>query len=106
MRAIKVGQVEGANAPVIATVEQRFQLLLAHPGMIGLSVAAAHAGALAETAHLDFGLAEGDGLIGIEEGGFRVRGLCQWQTGEYPAQTESGPFHKLTTWDLHKCNRW
>ena len=104
MSAVEVGQVEDADPAVVSPLEERFELLLPHPRMIGLAVIATHSGPEAETADLEFGLAEPDSLVRVEKGGLGFRGVCQRHTRQYSAEADGGPFHKLTALDLHGRN--
>ena len=102
VRAVEVGRVEGADAAVVGALEERFELLLPHPRVVGLAITAVHASADAEAADLELGLAERDGFVGVEEGRLGFRGAGERHACQDSAQAEGGSFHELTALYLHR----
>ena len=70
MRAVEIGEVKGAHAAVVSAAEKSFEMFFTGPGLVGLAVTAAHAGADTDPAELQARSAEGDGFISIVVGGW------------------------------------
>jgi len=81
MGAVEVGQVEEAGSAFVGFAQECHEFFTAHAGVIGLAVAAPHAGAEGEARGADAGLAQGDGFEGVGVPGL-VFGGAEPGTGE------------------------
>src|SRR4051794_32684864 len=95
MCSVKVGQIEHFRAALVGPANERLELLLSHPGVIGLTIAAGHSCPKAETGQLEIGSAKRHRAVGIDLlGGFRESKLAPEQNS---AHASNRPFQEFST---------
>jgi len=66
VRAVQVRQVKHADPPVVRPADERLEFRFPHPRRVRLAIPAVDSGAKTEAAHFQTGLAQRDGLVGVE----------------------------------------
>jgi PadR family transcriptional regulator PadR len=100
MRAIKVGEVEHPNAALVRAPEQRLEILLPHPRLIGFAVPAADACSHANAAPFEFRLAQRHLFVWLKifRWNIRSRQLC---ADQHAADAQGRLFEEFATFNFH-----